>query len=410
MATGAAGTPASPRSSQPAANGASPSAGSNNPAPVHPGPGGSAGPTVRPAAKSPLVFGQIGEFSGAPGASLAGARPMLQVVARYINDNGGVNGHPIKIISADNGSDPARYLAIAKDMVERQGVIAFLANMVPISAAGAEPYFREKQIPVVGGEGANGLWSTSPMMFFPGGTLKAVVRKSVKYGAQQGKSKFALFYCVEAESCEGFNEALSGPDLAATGAQQVYKAQVSLTQPDFTSECLQARDRGAEAIELATDAATISRVARSCLQQGYKPLFLTASLAVVASVADDPNTEGIAAAVPTIPWFANDVPAAQVMQQAVQKYAPTLPLSTATSATWTAGQLLLKAGANLPDSVTAADLLKGLWSIKNETFGGLAPAGVTFNQDGPASEVPCAFIVQNKGGKFGAPLGSKPFC
>ena len=53
---------------------------------------------------------------------------MAQVVARYVNDNGGLNGHPVRVIVADDGGDPARALSLVRDLVENQSAVAFMGQ------------------------------------------------------------------------------------------------------------------------------------------------------------------------------------------------------------------------------------------------------------------------------------------
>jgi branched-chain amino acid transport system substrate-binding protein len=369
----------------------------------------STGGGARAANLSPVVIGNVGEYSGAVGASVGSGARMVQVVARWINAHGGLNGHPVKMLSADDGSDPSRYLTLAKDMVENQHAIAFIGNMMPLSAAGAEPYLRDKGVPVIGGDGAHSVWCSSPIMFLPGPCLKTTSIAGAAFAVSQQKPKLAVFYCAEAEPCHAFQEALNSPDAAKTGAQTVYTAQTSLAQPDFTSECLQAKNKGAQAIELGMDAASISRVARSCAQQGYHPLYLTTSVALTSTLNQDPNNEGVGATTPSFPWVANDLPGEREYNAAIQQYDPGLAVSTATSMDWLSGMVLMEAAKNLPANPTAQDILNGLWSIKGNDFGGLATP-TTFTKGQPSPGWPCAFLIQNQGGKWVAPRGSKPLC
>jgi branched-chain amino acid transport system substrate-binding protein len=354
------------------------------------------------------VIGNVGEYSGAVGASLATGQPMVQVVAKWLNAHGGLNNHPIKIITADDQSDPSRYLSLAKDLVENQHAIAFLGNMVPLSAPGADPYLTQKGVPVVGGDGAAPLWFESPDMFFAGTTYPGLASGSLGYLVQQNKLRVAALYCGEAAPCRAYSQAFVSA-APQKGVQVVYTAQISLAQPDFTAECIQAQNHGAQAVSLGMDANSVVRATRSCVQQGYHPLFSTASLVLINSLAQDPDTNGIIATLPTFPWFENDLPGEHDYHQALQQYAPGLQTSTSTSAEWIAGLMLQAAGAHLPANPSAADILNGLWSIKDSTFGGLTPP-TTFTKGQPSPPDMCYFLVQNQGGRWVAPNGSKPIC
>jgi branched-chain amino acid transport system substrate-binding protein len=109
----------------------------------------------------------------------------------------------------------------------------------------------------------------------------------------------------------------------------------------------------------------------------------------------------------------DDLPAEHVYHLAIQQYAPGMPGQGAvTSAVWVQGLELQQAGVSLPaNNPGPADILNGLYTIKNESFGGLAPP-VTFAKGASSNQqsTPCYFIVQAKGGKWIAPNGSKYLC
>ena len=368
-------------------------------------------PGAVPAAptRSTIVIGNVGDYSGIVGSVLHQGGPMAQVVARFINDNGGLNGHPVKMLVADAAGDPARALSIVRDMVENKGVTAFMGNLWVLSASGARSYVEEKKIPIVGGDVSTAMWFQSPMFFPQASSFPTMAVGSVKTMADLGYKKIALGYCAEVEACKIYHD--EGTRRAASvGGQIVYTAQVSLAQPDYTAECLQAQRSGAQALMLGVDSTALSRFARSCFQQGFKVPIVTASLATIASTTKDPNLEGLLSPVGTFPYSANDLPATREYAAALARYAPTLEQASATSAVWTSGALLREISKNLqPAEVTSADFLKGLYQIKNNTLGGIAPP-LTFIEGRPAPDFTCYFIQKIEGGKFTAPQGTKQTC
>jgi branched-chain amino acid transport system substrate-binding protein len=387
---------------------ASPSAG------TAPGAGGNAAATPGapgvPAAAtgSTIVIGNVGDYSGIVGSVLHEGGSMAQVVARHINDTGGLNGHPVKVLVADAAGDPSRALSIVRDMVENKGVVAFMGNLWVLSASGARSYLEQKKIPAIGGDVATALWFQSPMFFPQASSFPTMAVGSAKTMADLGYKKIALGYCAEVEACKIYHD--EGTARAASvGAQIVYTAQVSLAQPDYTAECLQAQRSGAQALMLGVDSTALSRFARSCFQQGFKVPIVTASLATIASTTKDPNLEGLLSPVGTFPFVANDVPAEREYAAAIARYAPTIEQSGSTSAVWVSGALLREVSKSLPATVTSADFLKGLYQVKNNTLGGIAPP-LTFIEGKPAPDFTCYFIQKIVGGKFTAPQGSKQTC
>ena len=376
--------------------------------PSVPGTPAAPGAPPGPANGSTIVLGNVGDYSGIVGSVLHEGGPMAQVVARNINDNGGLNGHPVKVLVADAGGDPARALSIVRDMVENKGVIAFVGNLWVLSASGARSYLEQKKIPAIGGDVATALWFQSPMFFPQASSFQTMAVGSVKTMADLNNKKIALAYCAEVEACKIYHDA--GTSRAASvGGQIVYTAQVSLAQPDYTAECLQAQRSGAQALMLGVDSTALSRFVRSCFQQGFKVPIVTASLATIASTTKDPNLEGLLSPVGTFPFVANDLPGEREYAAAIARYAPTIEQSGSTSAVWVSGALLREVSKSLPATVTSADFLQGLYQIQGNTLGGIAPP-LTFVEGKPAPDFTCYFLQKIVGGKFTAPQGSKQIC
>src|SRR4051794_12813770 len=65
---------------------------------------------------SPIVIGNVGGYSSDQASSEAGAELVLKAWAQSVNDNGGINGHPLKLIVKDIGNNAAGGLAAVKEL------------------------------------------------------------------------------------------------------------------------------------------------------------------------------------------------------------------------------------------------------------------------------------------------------
>ena len=105
-------------------------------------------------------------------------------------------------------------------------------------------------------------------------------------------------------------------------------------------------------------------------------------------------------------------PALNDYGQALQQYAPSLlgaAGSTSQTIAWESAQLFELAAAHVGDKPTSQDILNGLWAIKNNTLGGLAPGGsYTFTQNQPTPDKYCTFTIKIQSGKWTAPQGLTP--
>src|SRR5579884_3437529 len=122
-----------------------------------------AAPGVR---KSEILLGSFGTEAGVLGAVSGSAPPAIRAWAAYVNAQGGINGHPVRVILGEDNADPARTLSIVRRMVEQDKVIGFF-NDYSFTLASVLPYLEEKQIPVIGSIGGDASGDHSPMMFNP---------------------------------------------------------------------------------------------------------------------------------------------------------------------------------------------------------------------------------------------------
>lgn len=119
-----------------------------------------------PTRGSPIVIANIGTYSGPAGSTLRGLLAGTQIWAKAVNERGGINGHPVRLISYDDGGDPARYRAQMQEAVEKHRAIAFVGNADPFSGRSGMPYIESKRIPVIGSDGT-GQWFYESQFYFP---------------------------------------------------------------------------------------------------------------------------------------------------------------------------------------------------------------------------------------------------
>jgi branched-chain amino acid transport system substrate-binding protein len=334
---------------------------------------------------------------------------MVQVWAQWTNAHGGIAGHPVQVYIADDGGDPQRSVSLVRDMVENKHVIAFVGNQVPLTLQASLPYLHQHNIPVVGGDNTTETWSSDSLLFPTGTTIGEVVLGDYKAAHQRGLTKLGLIYCIEAPACNFVHEYTVNGGAGRAGENLVYQSQVTITQPDYTAQCLGAQSAGAQVIFLALDANSMARLAASCSRQNYHPTYLATAQQATNDLEGNQNLEGLLAAAQEFPWMVVSTPATAQFHQAVHEYAPGLRLSGGTAISWASGQLLAKAAAHVGAQPAAQDILDALWKMKNETLDGLTPP-LTYVKNQPSPPVPCYFLIEIKGGRFTAPSGGTYAC
>jgi ABC-type branched-subunit amino acid transport system substrate-binding protein len=98
------------------------------------------------ASATEIRIGNIAPYSGASqdyGAVAHAEAAYFQM----INDRGGINGRRINFISVDDGSDPARMLALAQHLVEQDAVLALFSSFGTDGNLAIRTYANEHKIP-----------------------------------------------------------------------------------------------------------------------------------------------------------------------------------------------------------------------------------------------------------------------
>jgi branched-chain amino acid transport system substrate-binding protein len=364
----------------------------------------------------PIKLGAISSCGGALSSGLGGACPTIKAWESWVNEHGGVNGHPVSVTVIDDQGVPEKGLAAAKKLIEQEGVVA-IVGMYSVTNPAWAAYVEQKGVPVVGGGSTEPSFTNNPVFFPSGSQVPAYQYAQATVAKKLGKTKLGFLYCAEAPTC-----ASNGPvtramikDGLIKGQELVYEAKISATQPSYTAQCLAAKKAGVEALLVAHANAIAERVVDQCAQQGYRPLIMSGGGVVNELVAKNPNFDGAINTQTNVPLSAPGE-ANEERLEALRKYAPELtpdnPQYNATiGSVWGGGKLFeaaAEAGDLGPDS-TPEDVRNALQTLKDEDLGGFAPP-LTFT-DGPPYQVNCAFIESVQDGKLTTEVhGAEPYC
>jgi branched-chain amino acid transport system substrate-binding protein len=348
-----------------------------------------------------LNIGTVGEQSGVFGPFMVPITQGLQLWVKAVNARGGVNCHKIQLFVKDDGGDPSVHQSQVQELVEQRNVLALVATTAVLPGNSSVRYLESKGVPVIGNEGGSE-WTYESPVYFPqiitGNTaLATLVAAIAKVGKAQGKTKFGTVTCLEAALCSSlYGEA---PQLSQkAGVSLVYRAQGSLTQPDFTSNCQAAKDAGVQMFLAGLDTNSIQRLLRNCQSIGFNPIYITGGPLVTPALLADPRAEGfLVGSGPDLYTDASN-PAVAEFLTALRAYAPGQSPSVGAMTGWTAGKLF-EAGLSGAAQSTRAGLLASMYKIKGDTLGGLTYP-LTFTAGKPPPRVACLWIGQNKGGKL----------
>lgn len=366
---------------------------------------------------TPIVVGFIGDLSGFGSSTSVPSEELWQAWSKMVNASGGINCHPVQLLVGDDGGSTSSDASLAEQFVQQDGAIAL--SWASTDPSGLASYVQAHNIPVIGTETGGAAWTSDSMFFAPFGVEAAGNWGMVQAAKAQGATKLGILYCVESPAVCSSTAQQYEADATAQGVSVVYAGQISLTQPDYTANCLQAQSKGVQVLYVLGDTNTEIRVAQSCARQGFDPIYeMPESEDSFTSIPQLNNTLAVTS---SFPWFlTSGSPALDQYEQTLQRYAPSLASNGQGTQTW--GWVSAKvfqeaatigtAGLSPSAKVTSQDILNGLWSMKDDTIGGLDPGPMarTFTKGQVAPIAWCVFVSKLENGRWVAPNGMIPLC
>lgn len=363
---------------------------------------------------SPIVIGNIGDYSGAEASGDDPQRVGIEAWASWTNAHGGIDGHPVKLVVMDDQLSATTAVSQVETLIDTDHVSAIVGEVSNFDTDWA-PIAARAGVPVVGGLSLDTPFLTSSD-FFGTGANAISSNYGILQAAQKNGSKFALLYCTESPNCAQVIPLMKG--LASAMSMQIPVVEsVSGSMPDFTAQCQAIKSSGAETYYVVEGPSVVTKIVNECAQQGVTAKLIEIdgilTKQFVESLGSSASLDGVDLA---FPFFDTSVPASQTFQAAIKQYDPTVAAGTSDvelgpSLTygWVAGQLFaaaVEASDTFP--VTSASVKTGLYDLKGATLGGLT-VPLTFTPGQPTL-INCYFDVEVTNGAFSEPQGLTPAC
>jgi branched-chain amino acid transport system substrate-binding protein len=364
-------------------------------------------------AGSTIEIGEVCSCSGTFGADVSGASQVADAWVKSTNASGGLNGHPLKVLFMNDGSNPATSVTDAESLISDH--VAVILDLTILDSTWVKQASAAK-IPVIGGNFSSDQYFQDPNWYPSGQTNDSIVYSNAATAKAAGGAKLGLLYCAESPQCQ-VSVTPTGTAAKQLGLQLVYSGSISATAPTYTAQCLAAKEAGVDALIILDSPSVIRNVAQDCVQQGYTPSFVQEGSSFDNEDFTSPGLDNhLWADFPVIPYFV-DTPAVQAMNTAVDKYVPGLRSNAADWSQFSlqawSGLLLLKqavtaAGVKAGDDVSSATIIKGLDMTSNQSLGGFTPP-LTFTAGQP-NPVDCWYTGRVENGKPVVVNGGKYTC
>ena len=364
---------------------------------------------------TPIKIGVICSCSGTFGAAFGAGRDAFVAWSKTVNKAGGIQGHPVEVIIEDDGGEPGKGVSAANDLLS-EDVVA-LVDLSLVSGSWND-LLQKAKIPTIAGPTA----VQNPYTFWVGQTTvgaPSAQQATATVAKQSGAKRLGQIYCAETTACtDGATRIKEAAE--KQGLKVVYQASFSSSAPNYTSQCLAAKDAKVDALIVGSQPSTISRVAEDCDRQDFHPVYQIGVIQWSPAMLKQPGLkDGTWGSASNYPFFDETQPEIKRMRNAIKAYFPDV-LSADNKDTpgqllvsmWAGGVLLERAtaaaGITKSGRLTREKVYDSLYKLKGETLNGLA-APITYKR-GTNNTIDCWFTAHFQGGKYFVDNKGKASC
>ena len=300
---------------------------------------------------------------------------------RNLNESGGIDGWTINYVTKDDGYDPARSVAVTRQMVEDDGIFALSAPIGTATNVAVLPYAREVGLPIVGPIGGASQFFVEPNVFplLPDYGWSAA--SNLDYALNElDLKKVALLW----ENDELGKSAKRGFDtyMADLGLEAAESVPFDVKTTSFSPHIRRVANSGAEAVILFGSNANLAAALKAADLQGldvkwFAPFFTA-----------DPSTRKLAGDLLNGVYFSSwllpvssDEPEIAAYRESIAKYYPDDPIGVFGLNGWSNAAIFHKGFEALLTSgkeLTRENLIKSLETLDGASVGGAR--GVSFKE------------------------------
>lgn len=300
---------------------------------------------------------------------------------RHLNENGGIDGWTIKYITYDDGYDPARSVAVTRQLVEDDGIFALSAAVGTATNVAVIPYAKEVGLPMIGPIGGASAFFVEPNVFplLPDYGWSAAA--NVDYAVNDlGLKKIALLW----ENDELGRSAKRGFDayMESIGMEPAESVSFDVKTTSFSAHIRRVANSGAEAVVLFGSNANLAAALKAADLQGldvewFAPFF-TADPSTVKLAGDLLN--GVYFSSWLLP-VTSDEEGVKAYREAVSEYYPDDPIGVFGLNGWSNAAIFAEGFRALLESgkdLTRENLMAALETLDGASVGGAQ--SVTFTK------------------------------
>lgn len=318
-----------------------------------------------------ILVGQFAAFSG-PAAQL-GTRLNVGIQAYFkaVNDQGGVNGRTLRLLTRDDGYEPDKAVAAVKGLIDQDQVFALVGSVGTPTGLAAVPVLTAAKVPLVGMfTGAQGLREPfNRQVFHVRSSYFDETERIVQHLTTLGVKRIAVFYQNDAygkAGLEGVTRALDKRQLKPAATATVERNTVDVAAA--LNAILPAQPEAVVQIGAYKACAEFIKQARA---RGYGGQFFNVSFVGSKALADELGAAGMGVVISQVVPFPY-IPSSPVVREYQQrmKEAGQAELDFSSMEGFLIGKVFVEGVRRAGRNLTRDALITGLESMKDVNLGG----------------------------------------
>ena len=308
---------------------------------------------------------------------------------KKINEEGGINGRKINVISYDDAYSPPKTVEQTRKLVESDEVMAIVGNVGTASNVAIQKYLNARKVPQLFLATGATRWNDPKQFPWTMGWLLSYQAEATAYAKyllkEKPNAKIGVLYQNDdfgKDYIRGLKEGLG--DKAAS--MLVAEASYEVAEPTIDSQIVKLKASGADTLFSFATGKFAAQSIKKVAELGWKPLHIvpnaSSSLGTVLKPAGLDNAQDLVSATfakdPTDPQW-NDDPGMKKFHAFVEKYIPEgKAMESTVLSGYSIAQTMEQALRMCGDDLSRANLMKQAANMKGVQLDGLLP-GVTVN-------------------------------
>ncbi len=254
------------------------------------------------AAKPELRIGNTNPYSG-PAAAWSSAGKAMAAYFQLLNDQGGIDGHPIRFITLDDAYSPAKTIEATRRLVERDQVQLMFGSLGTVTNLAVQQYLNDRGVPQLFVQSGASRWNNPSQFPWTMGWSPSYFNEGKIYAqailaSPDAHARIAVLYQNDDFGRDYLKGLLAG--LGERRNQVVVQAAYEVTDATVDAQLISMKAAGAQVLVNFAAPKFAAQSLRRLAELGWKPthyLNVTAnSIKAVLQVAGLEHAQGVISA------------------------------------------------------------------------------------------------------------------